>query len=280
MNKSKKSIFLVLGMTVSTGSFADVKITSPNGSEVVFSHKKQGDNFDPNAWGKIYFIHGTLRLDLSRDDRYYTEDGSSKVSPSGEYLKITSIAGDYVAMDDGTKKYTDRAYCSVIDMKSGCVVSDWDGETCGYDWEKGKDVLSESPDGHGDKFYFLSFRPKMNESIDPLSSYNLYDVNNLLRCDAPNNKNINEYQKLMKENPISKRNVSVEIVNYLNSLKISLTLDSKTPLYTSPSDNDKIKEYLIPGDKVKIIQVTPDKKWANVGYINAKGEPLITWIKR
>jgi len=84
----------------------------------------------------------------------------------------------------------------------------------------------------------------------------------------------------MKENPISKRNVSVEIVNYLNSLKISLTLDSKTPLYTSPSDNDKIKEYLIPGDKVKIIQVTPDKKWANVGYINAKGEPLITWIKR
>ncbi|ELY4677646.1 hypothetical protein SM017_004165 [Cronobacter turicensis] len=280
MNKFKQSVFFVLSMAVSIGSFADVKITSPNGSMLIFSQKKQGDNIDPNAWSKIYFIHGAQRLDLSRNDRYYTEDGSSKVSPSGQYLKITSIAGDYVAMDDGSKKYVDRAYCSVIDMKNGCVVSDWDGEACGYDWEKGKDVLSESLNGHGDKFDFLSFRPKMKELIDPLSSYSLYDVNNLLRCDAPNNKNINEYQKLMKENPNSKKIVSVEVVNYLNSLKISLTLDSKTQLYSSPSDNNKTKGYLISGDKVKIIQVSPDKKWANVGYINAKGTPLIAWIKQ
>lgn len=74
--------------------------------------------------------------------------------------------------------------------------------------------------------------------------------------------------------------VSVEVVNYLNSLKTNLTLDNKTPLYTSPSDGAKTKEYLISGGKVKLIKISPDKRWVNGGYINAKGMPLIAWIKQ
>ena len=33
------------------------------------------------------------------------------------------------------------------------------------------------------------------------------------------------------------------------------------------------------GDKVKIIQISPGNKWVNIGYINAKGSPLISWVK-
>lgn len=280
MSKQWIKVACIICFIISGGSSASVIIKSPNGNAVVFSQKKQGDNVDPYAWNKIFFIHGTQQLDLSRDDRYYTEDGSSKVSPSGEYLKVTSISGDYVVLEDGSKKYTDRAYCGVIDMKDGCVVSDWDGEACSYDWEKNKDVLSEYPDGHGEKLDFLSLRPKMKVSHDPLSSYTLYDVNNLLRCDAPDKDNISEYQKLAKENPVSKKVVSTEIVNYLNSLTTTIVLNNKTFLYTSPTDDAKTKGYLISGDTVKVIQKTQGNKWINVGYINAKGTPLVAWVKQ
>jgi len=130
----KEEYFSFLDMVVLFASFAYVKITSPNGSAIIFSQNKQGENIDLNAWRKIYFIYGSQRLDLSHDDRYYTEDSSSKVSPSGKLQKI----------------------------------------------------------------------------------------------------------------------ISAEVVNYLNSLKKVLFLDSKTPLYASPSDNDKTEGYLISGDKMKI----------------------------
>lgn len=280
MKNEKKGVLLIIGVFFSFGVMAEQKISSPNGNSVVFMQKKQGNNIDPNAWGKIYFIHGGQKHDLSRGNRYYIKDSSSKMSPSGEYLKLISISGDYLVLDDGSEKYTDRAYCSVIDMKDGCVVSDWDGEACSYDWEKNKDVLSEYPDGHGEKFDFLSLRPRMKFSHDPFSSYSSYDVNNLLRCDAPNESNINEYQSLMDENSESKRIVSVEIVNYLNSLKITLTLSRKSTLHTSPEYDAKSKGYLIYGDTVKVIRSTQDNKWVNIGYINSKGIPLVAWIKQ
>lgn len=280
MKKEKKGFLLIVGVFFSFGVVAEQKIVSPNGNSLVFMQKKQGDNIDPNAWGKIYFTHGELKIDLSRDNRYYIKDGSSKISHSGDYLKLISISGAYLVLDDGSEKYTDRAYCSVIDMKDGCVVSDWDGEACSYDWEKNKDVLSESPDGDGDKFDFLSLRPRINFSHDPFSSYSSYDVNNLLRCDAPSESNINEYQSLMNENQESKGIVSIEITNYLNLLKSTLTLSRKTTLYTSPTNDAKLNGYLISGDAVKVIQSTQDNKWVNIGYINSKGVPLIAWIKQ
>lgn len=280
MNNRLKYIFSILIGMVSCDVKSDIDIISPNGNRITFSNKKEGEHIDKFAWGKIFFVHGDQKLDLSREDRYYTEDGSTKLSPLGEYVKVTSISGNYVSMGDEGKKYIDRAYCSVIDMKNGCIVSDWDGEACAYDWAKEKDVLSEEPNGNGDTFDFLSTKPKMKTSIDSFSTYSLYDINNLLRCDAPSEKNINLYQKLLRSNSISKISVTPVVVTYLSSLKKIIIIESKTYLYSLPNDKAKTKGYFISGDKVKIIQTTLDNQWANVGYVNEKGMPLITWIKQ
>ena len=92
--------------------------------------------------GKILFSNKNYSANLSRDDRFYIEDGSSKVSPSGKYLIVNSVSGGTIEFGDGTSKYTEMAYCSVVDMSNGCIVSDWDGEACGYTWTEGKDVLA------------------------------------------------------------------------------------------------------------------------------------------
>ena len=267
-------LFIIPGVTN-----ADEKITSPNGNSIVFSQKKEGRHVEPYSWGKLTFIKGGKTFDISRKDRTYTEDGLFKLSPSGNYLVVNSISGDYVNSGNGEKKYVDRAYCSVIDMSDGCVVSDWDGEACSYNWAKDRDDLTKHPDGQGGHFDFVSYKPKMTILVDPLS-FTLYEINNLLRCDAPNKNNINEYQMLLNVNPLAKNNVSVALLSFLNSLQEKIILNRKTLLYSSPNENALMKSYLISGDELAVIKGSADEKWINVGYINSKGIPLIIWIKK
>ena len=141
-----KRIYANVFLLVTGIGHADIVIKSPEGGGVTFSQEKKGEHYDNNSWGNITFSRHNYSADLSRSDRYYVEDGSSRVSPSGKYLIITSVSGGYVEFGDGTSKYTDRAYCSVVDMTNGCIVSDWDGEACGYTWVGSQDVLANSAD--------------------------------------------------------------------------------------------------------------------------------------
>lgn len=258
-------------------AYADIKIESKYGSAVIFSQKKQGEYIEDNSWSKLIFSRGNESFEIGWPERYYTEDGSSKTSPSGRYLKINSISGGYV--DVGSeKKYVDRAYCSVIDMRDGCIVSDWDGEACGSDWINGKDVLAES-DG-AQTFDFMSLRPAINKIIKPMVDLSVNGISNLLRCDFPDDKNIDAYQELIKSNPPTTSDVVFAMVKYLNKLQESRVINSKTILYSSPSDDAKTKSYLIAGDRVKVIESTYDNEWVHIGYINDKGVPLVVWIKK
>ncbi|WP_241381464.1 hypothetical protein, partial [Klebsiella pneumoniae] len=260
-------------------SYADIEIKSPEGGRLIFSQGKKGEHYENNSWGKIVFSRNAYTADLSRSDRYYIENGSSKPSPSGKYLIVTSVSGGYVEFGDGVKKYTDKAYCSIVDMTNGCIVSDWDGEACGYSWVGNKDVLASSGDVNADKFDFQSMRPMINKTIDDFSGIDEREVANMLRCDSPSKENINTYQRMTKENKKAKEIVLKSISEYLSKITEISTVKTKSNLFTFPNDNNKTSAYLIPGDKVKIIQTSPDSKWVNIGYINAKGFPLISWIK-
>ncbi|WP_314138398.1 hypothetical protein [Buttiauxella noackiae] len=260
-------------------SHADITIQSPTGGRLTFLQEKSGEHYEKNAWGKIIFSRNSYSADLSRDDRYYTEDGSSKVSPSGKYLIVSSVSGGNVEFGDGTSKYTDRAYCSVINMTNGCIISDWDGEACGYTWVGGKDVLASSEDSDGDIFDFNSMKPSMNKIKNKLSSMNLQRTRNMLRCDSPSKENINQYQQLVKENEKAKKIVTNAISDYVLSIANESLINTKSNLYSAPEGNSQTKAYLVPGDKIKIIQYSPDNQWVNIGYMNSKGSPLIAWIK-
>lgn len=270
---------IVLAIFTTNVSYADIEIKSPEGGRLIFSQEKKGEHYENNSWGKIVFSRNAYTADLSRSDRYYIENGSSKPSPSGKYLIVTSVSGGYVEFGDGVKKYTDKAYCSVVDMTNGCIVSDWDGEACGYSWVGNKDVLASSGDVNADKFDFQSMRPMINKTIDDFSGIDEREVANMLRCDSPSKENINAYQRMAKENKKVKGVVSEYISGYLSSITAKSTVKTKSNLFTLPNDNNKTSAYLVPGDKVRIIQASPDNKWVNIGYINAKGSPLISWVK-
>lgn len=260
-------------------SYADIEIKSPEGGRLIFSQEKKGEHYDNNSWGKIVFSRNAYSADLSRSDRYYIENGSSKPSPSGKYLIVTSVSGGYVEFGDGEKKYTDKAYCSVVDMTNGCIVSDWDGEACGYSWVGNKDVLASSGHVNTDKFDFQSMRPMINKTIDDFSGIDEREVANMLRCDSPSKENINAYQRMAKENKKMKRVVLEYISGYLSGITEKSTVKIKSNLFSLPNDNSKTSAYLVPGDKVRIIQTSPDNEWVNIGYINKKGSPLISWVK-
>lgn len=264
---------------ISGVSYADVTIKSPIGGALTFSQKKNGEHYDKNSWGKIIFSNNKYSADLSRSEHYYTEDGYSKVSPSGKYLIVYSVSGGNVEFGDGTSKYSERAYCSVVDMENGCIVSDWDGEACGYTWVGNKDVLASSEEVGADTFDFNSMRPSINKIKNKLSSMDIRRVNNMLRCDSPSKENINNYQRLARENIESKRIIDGYMVNYINSITTEYSIKSKSNLFETPEDKSKAKAYLVSGDKVKVIQNSPNKKWINIGFINEKGVPSVAWIK-
>lgn len=164
-------------------------------------------------------------------------------------------------------------------MTNGCIVSDWDGEACGYNWVSNKDVLASSGDVNADKFDFQSMRPVINKTIDDFSGIDVREVANMLRCDSPSKENINTYQRMAKENKKAKGIVLESISVYLSGITAKTTVKIKSNLFSLPNDNNKTSAYLVPGDKVRVIQASPDNKWVNIGYINAKGSPLISWVR-
>jgi len=158
---------------------------------------------------------------------------------------------------DGKREYIDKAHCSVVDMKNGCFVSDWEGEVCGYDWKKNEDVLASSNSPGAETFDFLSFRPTINGIKDNLSLLNETTVENYLRCDTPDKENINVYQELIKVNKASKRLTSESIVKYLDGISTEGIIAKKTNLFSASVNNSQTKAYLVLCDKVKVIEKSP-----------------------
>ncbi|EKS1846171.1 hypothetical protein QBD22_003113 [Cronobacter muytjensii] len=96
-NYDKELLFKYCFFTILTTniSHADMEIKSPEGGRLIFSQEKKG-GYEKYSWGKIVFYRNNYSADLSRSDRYYIENGSSKPSPSGKYLIVTSVSGGYV----------------------------------------------------------------------------------------------------------------------------------------------------------------------------------------
>lgn len=278
MNKIKCFISLLVTLLFPTVIYGNVTFKSPIGGEINFSEEKKGDNYEPNSWDRITFTINDHLSDLSRNDRYYIEDGTSKLSPSGVYLILNSVSGDYVEQDNGTKKFSERTYCSVIDLRSGCIISDWDGEACSYNWKKKEDILSNSEAPDADVFDFLSMKPNIRSMKNALLSKNENEVKNILRCNPLTRDNLNSYQEFLKsEDP--KSLISKKIIIFLNSIPNEIIINTQATLFSRPEENYKTKAYLIAGDKVNVISESEDHKWLHIGYISNKRRPLIAWIK-
>ena len=260
-------------------SSADVVLLSPLGNKIIFSQEKVGEHYDQDSWGKLLFEKNNHVFDLSWSDRYYNASTPSLMSPSGNYLIVYSVSGGYVDVGEGKMKYTDRAYCSVVDMRDGCIISDWSGWACSYKWKRNEDVLSSSEDVGADTFDFISARPAIKKVVNKMALLDHNDIQDYLRCDAPGKENINIYQQLIRENKKARSLVISSIKSYLSRVSEFGTIKVKSFIYTYPDNNSKTKSYLIAGDKIKILGRSEDNQWANIAYIKASGDPLIAWIQ-
>ncbi|MGK3945953.1 hypothetical protein ABK046_47350, partial [Streptomyces caeruleatus] len=70
MIKSMAVIFVAPFLVTSVTAIADVSINSNDGSSLFFSGKLTGENIDNNAWGKLYYISESKKVELSLQDRY------------------------------------------------------------------------------------------------------------------------------------------------------------------------------------------------------------------
>ena len=281
MIKNMAAILAISFLATSVTALADVTVSNNDSRSLLFSEKLTGDYIDKNAWRKLYYISENKKTEISLQDRYYLENsdnGISKKSPSGNYTLFYSVSGENLSLEDGTEKYVDRAYCSVIDMRDGCIVSDWDGEACGYDWVNGKDILASSEEKEADVFDFTAMRPLINKESAQQVIASEVSMKNILRCEPPNKNNIEAYQLLLKHNKEYSSNINESILDYLWSLP-EKGVKNKSMLFDKPHENSKTKAYLIAEDKVKIIQKSSDGRWVNIGYINRKKVPLISWIE-
>ena len=270
---------ILCSLLFATGSHADVVIHSPAGTTLTFSQKKTGEHYGSDAWGKILFSSRGTQADLTQEERYYSEDGSSHVSPSGRYLVVNSVSGGDLVQEDGSVTYTDRAYCSVVDMHNGCITSDWSGEACGYSWVGDQDRLASSARPDAEAFNFTSMRPTIKAVKTDFAVINTHQVMNILRCDAPAKNNVSDYQQLAKTNKALTGLINGHLLPFLNRIHDVSTVGTRAVLFTDAADNSKTRAYLVAGDRVKVIQRSSDRQWVNIGYVNAKGVPLIAWVK-
>lgn len=179
---------------------ADIIIKSNFETNLLFTDKKEGGNYDRGSWGKIIFIKNKAMIDLSKSERIYASSDYSELSPSGIYLKVNSINRDYLSMKGKPKNAVDKTYCTIIDMRNGCIITDWDGEICGYEWKINEDVLTSADNTVARDFNFISLRPNLGKVKKSFSLLSKFEVKNLLRCDEPSKENITIYKRMAEEN--------------------------------------------------------------------------------
>ncbi|SFD05204.1 hypothetical protein [Pragia fontium] len=286
INKINIFFWIIILFPFSCELLADKTLVAPNGNEIIFSESLSGKNIDKDAWGRIFFAKGNRKIDISLDKhiftksqggRYYTYSNDNVISPTGNYIIINSIYGSMYPTQSGGEKYVDRAYCSIIDMNTGCVVSDRDGEVCGYSWDRNKDLIVSS---YHDSFDFLSSKMAVNKSgVD--SDWSAQDIKNLTLCDSPNRSNIGAYYLLIskfKKGSDQQKIIKNTIVDWTNDLVNEATVLDKTYLYIEPKENKKSKMYLLKSDKVKVISLSDDNQWVFISYVSNESNPILAWV--
>lgn len=120
------------------------------------------------------------------------------LSPDGYYVSLNQLESAELETPSG-RKMAETAYCSLVDVRSGCIVARETGSFCdGTFTSDGKwktslfselDLVAASPkaDAYANK--------KLRPAGSPETSYE-----NLLACDSPNTDNMEAYQYILDAN--------------------------------------------------------------------------------
>lgn len=225
------------------------------------------------------------------------------ISPSGQYVIVMRNDQGTVFMEQGQPETRlNREYCSMIEIKTGCITAEQTGEICGAGWQPsqgarwGTDaqtsmMLTRDRPSASNKLAFINAGQPAHLLIRDASG-----ADNLLRCDPLSSTNREPYRKIaaalkaegarfdaqLIETALSKgsaASVGTPVVQDADAEGPPAAVSvAKATLFTSPDDATASRAYLVQNDVVTVLKQSPTG-WAYVDYVNASGKHLRRWIK-
>ena len=197
----------------------EASIKSKNGNFLIFKESEKNEHFEVNLYKKLIFsskeYNSTIYINNAT---YYFGPSSSILSGSGRYVILDALEGGYITgySDDKDEKplWKDKVHCLVIDMQNGCILINETDEACMLEWEG--DELYYTMDRQKEK---IELKRSIKDDLDHLfdcENINFIDTNeckkqnkgkidNAIRCNTINPKNIEEYEKYLSKDSDFKR---------------------------------------------------------------------------
>ena len=284
----------------------------PGGAAILYSNASNPQAPLPErSWQRavFHFPNGatfSLLPRIGESDTTGTEiepPSESDISPSGQYVVIGRVESGMVSSGPGqTESVLSREYCSVIEIRTGCITADQTGEICGAGWQAGQPAQWGTDDQTN--VMLRRDRPSANRVLHFISAgqpprsivNDDSGADNVLRCDPPSPASRQAYQKIatalraagaqsearLIEAGLSKvgdspPNTPLPSPTETEHL-VGIVSVEKATLYTAPNDARASRAYLVRNDTVTVLKQGPTG-WAYVDYVNASGKHLLRWIK-
>ncbi|MBR7964810.1 hypothetical protein KDW52_00525 [Burkholderia cenocepacia] len=309
----------VLAVTMLWSGFASaapqsiLRFALPGGAAVLYSNAANPqDPLPRRTWKKAVFSfpNGMTFNLLPRVGESSAGGGTQmeppnkwNISPSGQYVIVMRNDQGTVFMGLGQPETVlNREYCSMIEIKTGCITAEQTEEICGAGWQPsqgaqwGTDaqtsmMLTRDRPSASNKLTFINAGQPAHLLIRDASG-----ADNLLRCDPLSSTNREPYRKIaaalkaegvrfdaqLIETALSKGSVAsvgMPVVQDADAEGPPAAVSvAKATLFTSPDDATASRAYLVQSDVVTILKQSPTG-WAYVDYVNASGNHFRRWIK-
>ncbi|MDR8031458.1 hypothetical protein KPA93_07870 [Burkholderia cenocepacia] len=227
------------------------------------------------------------------------------ISPSGQYVIVMRNDQRIVFMGQGQPETVlNRGYCSMIEIKTGCITVEQTGEICGAGWQPsqgaqwGTDaqtsmMLTRDRPSASNKATFVNAGQPAHLLMRDASG-----ADNLLRCDPLSSTNRESYRKIAAALKAEGARFDAQLIETALSkgsatslgMPVAQEADAEGPpapaavsvakatLFTSPDDATASRAYLVQNDVVTVLKQSPTG-WAYVDYVSASGKHLRRWIK-
>lgn len=285
----------------------------PGGAEIVYSNAvNPHDPLPERSWkNAVFYFPNGMGFDLLQKTDESNADGSTQmeppsegnISPSGQYVVVARGEQGTVSTGPGQpESVLSREYCSMIEIRTGCITADQTGEICGAGWQDGRPAQW----GTDEQTYMMvkRDRPSVSRQLGfigtghppELTIRDAAGADNLLRCDPLSSANRESYRKIaaalhaagaesdarLIDVELSKTNGGAVRASRSTTAatehRIATVSVQKATLYTAPDETNASRAYLIQNDVVTVLKQSP-VGWVYVDYVNASGKHLLRWVK-
>jgi hypothetical protein len=304
---------LLVSGNAAAAQAATFKFALPGGASIVYAKASNAQApVSQRTWqqASFHFPNGKTFGLLPRFGKSSAEGAlmeppnDSNISPSGAYVVVGRIeSGTVSSGQDETESTLSREYCSVVEIRSGCVTADQTGEICGAGWQASQPAQWGTNDQTD--LMLASDRPSADRLLHSIvagqSPRFLIDsdlgADNLLRCDPQSSANREAYRKISVALRAAGAQADARLIDGALSGGSASSGDSsvaplagtghpaatvsveKATLYLSPDETHASHAYLVQGDTATVLKQIAGG-WAYVDYVNSSGKHLLRWIKR